>query len=62
MTILFRSIMAKVNDKEDTAWAITIDMKRAPVEAMAPFFCGSIRSRYNVPSMRLPQVPQHDPR
>jgi hypothetical protein len=30
-------MMAKVNDKDDTAWVITIDMERAPVEAMAPF-------------------------
>ncbi|XP_051219640.1 uncharacterized protein [Lolium perenne] len=30
-------MMAKVNGKKDTAWAIAIDMKRAAVEAMAPF-------------------------
>jgi hypothetical protein len=33
-------MMAKVDDKEDTAWAITIDMKHAAVEAMAPFSAG----------------------
>lgn len=31
-------MMAKVNDKEDTAWVIAIDMERAAVEAMAPFY------------------------
>ncbi|XP_047067943.1 uncharacterized protein LOC124675909 isoform X6 [Lolium rigidum] len=30
-------MMAKVNGKKDTAWAIAIDMKRAAVEAMSPF-------------------------
>ncbi|KAM0825432.1 hypothetical protein ACQ4PT_069562 [Festuca glaucescens] len=38
-------MMAKVDDEEDTAWAIAIDMKRAAMEAMAPFFCWSVRSR-----------------
>jgi hypothetical protein len=30
-------MMAKVNNKDDTAWVIAINMERAAVEAMAPF-------------------------
>jgi hypothetical protein len=33
-------MLAKVINKDDTAWAITIDMERASVEAMAPFNVG----------------------
>ena len=36
----FFYMIAKVIEKDDTAWIIAIDMERASVEAMAPFSVG----------------------
>uniref|UniRef100_A0A452ZRR2 Uncharacterized protein n=1 Tax=Aegilops tauschii subsp. strangulata TaxID=200361 RepID=A0A452ZRR2_AEGTS len=35
-------VMSKVNDEDDKAWVITVDMKNAVVQAIAPFSAGDI--------------------
>lgn len=35
-------VMSKVNDEDDKAWVITVDMKHAVVQAVAPFSAGDI--------------------
>ncbi|XBJ27190.1 hypothetical protein VPH35_004491 [Triticum aestivum] len=35
-------VMSKVNDEDDKAWVITVDMKHAVVQAIAPFSAGDI--------------------
>ncbi|KAF7055438.1 hypothetical protein CFC21_062964 [Triticum aestivum] len=55
----FVYMMARVNDEDDKACVIAVDMKRAAVEAVAPF---SDQGRRGITtySMRLPQVHRHD--
>jgi hypothetical protein len=59
-------MMANVNDDEDgKAWVVAIDMRAEAscCRSICSVFCRmAVPPPYNVPRMRPPQVPQHDPR
>jgi hypothetical protein len=50
-------MLAKVDQRDDTAWVVVIDMGRAVAEALVPVSTKpSYTTTYVVLSMRLPQL------
>lgn len=49
-------MLAKVDQRDNTAWVIVVDMGREVVEALVPVSAKAVLHHYVVLSMRLPQV------